>query len=177
MLGRMVSARGVGGWDLVLRNSFRGGCGFDAAAAVQHNAHALRTPKHGGFDVVKSSRRRFEGARGGVMAQGGWGGRTACSLAPGGELAKLSSPSVRVFSTRGRGAPIASVTRTATKLSASLIQRATREVKTQSGASTLWRGTSSSCRWSARVWARTSSTTGHRCCTRGASVRTRYIGE
>jgi hypothetical protein len=39
-------------------------------AAVQHNAHALRTPKHGGFDVVKSSRRRFEGARGGVMGGG-----------------------------------------------------------------------------------------------------------
>ena len=40
-------------------------------AAVQHNAHALRTPKHGGFDVVKSSRRRFDqGARGGVMGGG-----------------------------------------------------------------------------------------------------------
>jgi hypothetical protein len=70
-------------------------------AAVQHNAHALRTPKHGGFDVVKSSRRRFEGARGGVMAHGGWGDEQlrACSLAPGGELAKLSCPSERVFST------------------------------------------------------------------------------
>jgi hypothetical protein len=58
-----------------------------------------RTPKHGGFDVVKSSRRRFEGARGG--GHGGWGDEQlrACSLAPGGELAKLSCPSERVFST------------------------------------------------------------------------------